>query len=146
MLIARAELVTAQDIQKQGNPSPSHCIHHIYLDSLITIPIRAPNDSLGALQKLIDVDGLRHLSSLTLQVVCEWDRTEGNDPVIQLFKFPSSFLTSLETKCPNLKRVRFSEFSQEFRKEWIEPYIFSNKVMLQFYAPIPFRPIPLARV
>lgn len=89
MLTARAELVTAQDIQKQGNPSPSHCIHHICLDSSIKTPTHVPN-SLDALQKLIDVDGLRHLSSLTLRV----------DPTGHL-KLPSSFFTSLETKCPN---------------------------------------------
>jgi len=127
MLIARAELVTAQDIQKQGNPSPSHCIHHICLESSIKTPIRVPN-SLGALQKLIAVDGLRHLSSLTVQVVCEWDGTEGNDPTGHLLKLPSSFFTSLKTKCPNLKRVQLSDFLQEFRKEWIEPHIFSIKV------------------
>lgn len=127
MLIAKAELVTEQDIQKQGNPSPSHCIHNLCLDSSIKTPTRVPN-SLGALHKLIDVDGLRHLSSLTLQVVGEWDGTEGNDPMGHLLKLPSSFFTSLETKCPNLKRVRLSHFSQEFQKEWIEPHIFSIKV------------------
>lgn len=113
MLTARAELVTAQDIQKQGNPSPSHCIHHICLDSSIKTPTHVPN-SLDALQKLLDVDGLRHLSSLTLRV----------DPTGHL----KLFFTSLETKCPNLKKVRLSDFSQEFGKEWIEPYIFSIKV------------------
>ena len=126
MLIARAELVTAQDIQKQGNPSPSHCIHRICLNSSITTPTHVPN-SLGALQKLIDVDGLRHLSSLTLQVVGVWDGT-GNGPTERLLKLPSSFFTSLETKCPNLKGVQLSNFSQEFGKEWIEPRIFSIKV------------------
>jgi len=65
MLIARAELVTAQDIQKQGNPSLSHCIHHICLNSSMTTPNHT-SSSLGALQKLIEVDGLWHLSSLTL--------------------------------------------------------------------------------
>ena len=127
MLIARAELVTAQDIQKQGNPSPSHCIHHICLESLIKTPTRVPN-ALDALQKLIAVDGLRHLSSLTVQVVYGWDGTEGNDPTEHFLKLPSSFFTSLETKCPNLKRVQLSDFLQEFRKEWIEPHIFSMKV------------------
>lgn len=126
MLIARAELVTAQDIQKQGNPSPSHCIHHICLESSIKTPIRGPN-SLDALQKLIAVDGLRHLSSLTIQVVGAWDGTEGNDPTGHFLKLPSSFFTNLETKCPNLKRVQLSDFLQEFRKEWIEPHILSIK-------------------
>lgn len=54
MLIARAEMVTAQDTQNQGNPSLSHCIHHICLESMLKTPIRGPN-SLGALQKLIEV-------------------------------------------------------------------------------------------
>ena len=79
MLIARAELVTAEDIQIRGIPSLSHCIHHICIDSSIITPTRVPN-SLGAPQRLIDVDGLRHLSSLTLQIECEWDGTEGSDP------------------------------------------------------------------
>jgi len=137
MLIARAELVTAQDIQKQGNPSLSHCIHHICLDSSITTPNHT-SSSLGALQKLIEVDGLWHLSSLTLQVDCEWDGTEGDDPMGHLLKLPLSFFTSLKTKCPNLKSVRFSDFSQEFGKEWIEPHVFSIKVNFTVYAPIPF--------
>lgn len=57
MLITKAEVVTEEDIHNQGNPSPSHCIHHMCLDSSIKTPIDTPN-SLGALQKLIDVDGL----------------------------------------------------------------------------------------
>ena len=145
MLIARAELVTAQDIQKQGNPSPSHCIHHVCLNSSITTPTRVPN-SLGALQKLIDIDGLRHLSSLTLQVVGEWDGTGGNDSTEHLLKLPSSFFTSLETKCPNLKRVQLSDFPQEFGKEWIEPRIFSAKVNVSFMRQFHSDLSPLARV
>jgi len=147
MLIARAELVTAQDIQKQGNPSPSHCIHHLYLDSSIKTPTREVPNSLDALQKLIDVDGLRHLTSLTLHVNRRWDGTEGDDPTALFLKLPSSFFTSLETKCPNLKGIRLSDFLQEFRKEWIEPHIFSIKVdvncfMRQFHSDLS----PIARV
>ncbi|KAF8963429.1 hypothetical protein BDZ97DRAFT_1919861 [Flammula alnicola] len=124
-LIAKAEIVTEEDIQKQGNPSPSHCIRHLCIDSSIKTPIRTPGHSLNALQKLIDVDGLRHLSALTLQVIREWDGTEGNNPTDDFLKLPSSFDTSLKTKCPNLKAVHLSYFSQEFGKEWIEPEIFS---------------------
>ncbi|KAF8963403.1 hypothetical protein BDZ97DRAFT_1661726 [Flammula alnicola] len=116
-LIAKAEL--------QGNPSPSHCIRHLCIDSSIKTPIRTPGYSVNALQKLIDVDGLRHLSALTLQVFGYWDGTEGNNPTDDFLKLPSSFGTSLKTKCPNLKTLHLSYFSQEFGKEWIEPEIFS---------------------
>ncbi|KIM36825.1 hypothetical protein M413DRAFT_31439 [Hebeloma cylindrosporum] len=125
-LIERAEVLITQDIQKQGNASLSHCIHHICLDSSIETPMNGPN-SLDALQKLIEVDGLRHLSSLTLHVIPEWDGTEGDDETEPHLKLPSSFFTSLETKCPNLKRVQISDFFQEFGKEWIEPHIFKIK-------------------
>ncbi|KIM36808.1 hypothetical protein M413DRAFT_31425 [Hebeloma cylindrosporum] len=125
-LIASAELVTAQNIPNNGNPSLSHCIRHLCLESSIKTPIRGPN-SLDALQKLMDVGGLQYLSSLTLQVHPEWDGTHGEDESGPYVKLPSSFLTSLEGKCPNLKRVQFSDFPQQFGKEWIEPHIFSIK-------------------
>ena len=61
-----------------------------------------------------------------------------------LIKLPSSFFPNLETKCPNLKRVQLSDFSQEFQKECIEPHIFSIKV----YDILLYEPIltPLVRV
>ncbi|KAF8954053.1 hypothetical protein BDZ97DRAFT_1928947 [Flammula alnicola] len=124
-LIAKAELVTKEDIQKQGNPSPSHCIRHLCIDSSIKLPICTSGHSLNALQKLIDVDGLRHLSALTLQVFGKWDWSKGDLPIDDFLKLPPSFGTCLKTKCPNLKTVRLSYFSQEFGKEWIEPEIFS---------------------
>ncbi|KIM36822.1 hypothetical protein M413DRAFT_448946 [Hebeloma cylindrosporum] len=125
-LIASAELVTAQDIQDKGNPSLSHCIRHLCLESSIKTPMRGLT-SLDALQKLIDVDGLQHLSSLTLQVHSEWDGTYEEDESGPRLRLPSSFLTSLDGKCPNLKRVQLSDFPQQFGKEWIEPHIFSIK-------------------
>jgi len=67
-LIAKVELAKKEDIQKKGNLSPSHCIHHLCIDSSIKTPIRTPDHSINALRKLVDVDGLPYLSALTLHV------------------------------------------------------------------------------
>lgn len=128
-LITKAELVTEEDIQKQGNPSLSHSIHHLCIESSIITPIRSPY-SINALQKLISLDGLRNLTALTLHIFgqLELDGTEGSDPSDDYLQLPSSFCADLKTKCPNLKAINLSYFTQVFENEWIEPDIFSVKV------------------
>ena len=140
MLIAKAESVDEADIQTKGNPSPSHCIHRLCIDSTISIPIiHHQNHSINVLQKLIDLDGLRHLSDLTLHIDLELDGTseeneiDDNDIYIILH---SLFLTSLRTKCPDLKSVHFTDLSQKLENEWIESGLFSIEVKL--IIPMPF--------
>ena len=126
-LTAKAASVNEEDIQKKGNPSPSHCIHHLCIESSIATPIRSPDHSVKALQKLIDVDGLRHLSDLTLHIDAAWDGMLNSiDDYIAL---PSLFLESLRKKCPHLKNIYLSpDILQKFENKWIERELFSNKV------------------
>jgi hypothetical protein len=120
-LIAKAAPVNKEDIQKKGNSSPSHCIHHLCIES-ITTSIRTPDHSINALQKLIDMDGLRHLSDLTLHI----------DSRILFFAgtltLPSLFLECLRKKCPHLKNIYLTDLSQEYENKWIERELFSSKV------------------
>ena len=127
-LIAKAERVDGVEIQKERNPSLNH-IHHLCIDSSIKTPIRTPAyHSINALQKLVDVDGLCRLSSLTLHVNCDWDMSFGDNPIDIFPTLPSSFLTSLRTKCPHLKSVYFTGLSPEFGNKLIVPVLFSIKV------------------
>jgi hypothetical protein len=120
-LIAKAATVNEEDIQKKGSPSPSHCIHHLCIESTM---FYTPDHSINALQKLIDMDGLRHLSDLTLHI----------DSMVPFFagtrELPSLFLECLRKKCPHLKNVdfKFTVLSQEFGNKWIERELFSIKV------------------
>ena len=128
-LIAKAAPVNEEDIQKKGSFSLSHCIHHLCIQSSITTPIRPPDNSISALHKLIDVEGLQHLSDLTLHIDPEWDGTSTPNPINVNFTLPSLFLESLRKKCPNLKNVYLSyDISQEFENKWIERELFSIKV------------------
>ena len=131
-LIAKAELVTEEDIQKRGNPSPSHCIHNLCLDFLIKTQDLIPSHSINRLQKLIDIGGLRHLSTLTLQITGNWVGTSTNHPMDGFLNLPSSFGRSLKTNCPNLKAIHLSYFSRELEKERIEPDIFASEVNITF--------------
>jgi hypothetical protein len=67
--IAKAELATKEDIQK---PSLSHCIRHLCIQTFIAVSKHSLDNLINALRKLISMDGLRNLSTLTLQIVCEW--------------------------------------------------------------------------
>jgi hypothetical protein len=129
MLIAKAANVNEEDFQKEGNfsssPSPSHCIRHLCIESSLTTPIRTPDHSINALQKLIDMDGLRNLSDLTLHIYSEWDETIDIPWHLTL---PSLFLESLRKKCPRLKNVYLNDLSQEVENKWIERELFSIKV------------------
>lgn len=127
-LISKAELVSQEDIQKRGNPSLSHCIHHLCLDSSIGTPIRS-RSSLDALRKLLEVNGLWHLMSLRLRVDANWDGTEDDDSA-GFITLPSSFFISLGKRCPHLQRTHISDVSQTFQREWIEPHIFSLEVSI----------------
>ena len=123
-LIAKVE--NEEDIQKKGNISPSHCIHHLCIESSTTTPIRTPDHYINTLQKLVDVDGLRHLSALTLHVNGGWDESPVDNTFLTL---PSSFLESLRTKCPHLKSVHLTGLSQELGNNWIDaPGLFSIEV------------------
>ena len=124
-----AKLENEEDIQKKWNPSLSYCIHRLCIESSTTTPIRTPEYSINALQKLVDVDGLRHLSALTLHVDGGWDGSAVDDPFDVYLTLPSSFLESLRTRCPHLKSVHFTGLSQEFENYWIDPPgIFSIQV------------------
>ena len=126
-LIAKAQLVNEEDIQKKENPSPSLFIHRLCIESSINTPIRTPDHSINALQKLVDVDGLRQLSDLTLHISEKWDGT--SDTIGDIYPtLPSSFFISLRTKCPNLKSIYLSGFAQGFENEWIEPELLSSDV------------------
>lgn len=133
-LIAKAQLVNEEDIQKKGNPSLSHCIRRLCIDSSIKTPIRTPDHSINALQKLVDVDGLRHLSDLTLHISgeLEWDGSSdsesGNNAIDDFLTLPSSFFISLRTKCPHLKSVYLTDFTQAFKNVWIELELLSFEV------------------
>ena len=128
-LTAKAASVNEEDIQKKGNPSPSHCIHHLCIESSVATPIRSPDHSINALQKLIDVDGLRHLSDLTIHIDAAWDRTSMTNSIDIYLTLPSLFLESLRKKCPHLKNVYLSpDIAQEFENKWIERELFSIKV------------------
>ena len=123
MLTAKAAPINEEDIQKKQNPSPSHCIHHLCIDTSITIPILTSDHSINALRKLIDVDGLRHLSYLTLHI------NHASPPGTNIhFTLPSLFLVESLKKCPNLKNVYLTDFTQEFENKWIEHELFSIKV------------------
>jgi hypothetical protein len=141
-LIAKAAPVNEEDIQKKGNPSPSHCIRHLCIESSIfdsdESPI-APSfgsglpmstlDAINALQKLIDMDGLRHLSDLTLHIDSRSKYFPGTRQT-RLFPSFSLFLECLRKKCPHLKNVYLTDpdLSHEFENKWIEHELFSIKV------------------
>ena len=128
---ANAEVVTEEDILIRGNPSPSHCIHHLCIDSDISIPISATPDTwFHALHKLIDVDGLRNLSSLTLHIESDQSGIEESDldSLEAYFAIPLSFWPSLKSKCPNLKNIHMTGISQQFGDEWIERELFAFNV------------------
>ena len=128
-LIAKAAPVNEEDIQKKGNPSPSHYIHHLCIESSIPTPVRSQDHSITALQKLIDTDGLRHLSDLTLYMSGEWDGTSMPNSIDMFPTLPSLFLESLRKKCPHLKNVYLAaDISQEFENNWIERELFSIEV------------------
>jgi hypothetical protein len=95
-LIAKAALVNEEDIQKKGNPSLSHCIHHLCIDTIefLMTPIRSFHQCTPETHRYDD--GLRHLSDLTLH-------TTGNI-------HPTTFLESLRNKCPHLKNVYLTDF------------------------------------
>jgi hypothetical protein len=128
-LIAKAASVNEEDIQKKGNPSPSHCIHHLCIESSIFGLKTRKSLSINALQKLVDMDGLRHLSDLTIHV----DRTtifsNGTRSSLTLPSF-SLFLECLRKKCPHVKNVYLTDLnlSREFENKWIERELFSIKV------------------
>ena len=130
-LTAKAAPANKEDIQKKGNPSPSHCIHHLCIESAITTN-QIRGHFFNALQKLIEVDGLRHLSDLTLHIDKEWVRDGilgwDIDSKATNLTLPLLFLESLRKKCPHLKWVYLTELSQEFENKWIESDLFSNKV------------------
>ena len=122
--------VNEEDIQKKGNPSPSHCIHHLCIETPITTSIDTRDHSINALQRLIDVDGLRRLSDLTLHINSEyeWDRSWSPDVIDNYLTLLSLFLENLRKKCPHLKNVYLTDRSQEFENKWIEREFFSIKV------------------
>ena len=131
MLTAKAAPVNEEDIQKKVNPSLSHYIHYLCIDSSITMPILTSDHSINALQKLIDVDGLRHLSDFTLHVDGGWPHgivTWPADDINMYLSLSSLLLESLRKKCPHLKNVYLSHFLQEFGNKWIEPELSSIKV------------------
>ena len=127
MLTAKAAPLSEEDIQKKKNSSPSYCIHHLCIDTSITIPILTSDHSINALRKLIDVDGLRHLSYLTLHIHREWGKKSPTGTNIDL-TLPSLFLVESLKKCPHLKNVYLTDFTQEFENKWIEHELFSIKV------------------
>ena len=129
-LNAKAQAVTEEDIQQQGNPSPSHCIHHLCIDATLATPLatKTSDHCLNALHKLIDIDGLPNLTSLTLHTRSHWDGVELEDFTDAFLIMPSSFWQSLKSKCPNLKHIHMTEMSQKFGDEWIERELFSSKV------------------
>ena len=134
-LIAKAAPVSEEDIQKKGNPSPSHYIHYLCIESSIPTPVRSPDHSITALQKLIDADGLRRLSDLTLYMDGEWDGTSMPNSIDIFPTLPSLFLESLRKKCPHLKNVHLApEISQEFENKWIERELFSIEVYNRLYS------------
>ena len=108
MLTAKAAPMNEEDIQKKQNPSPSHCIHHLCINISTKIPIPTSDHSINVLRKLIDVDGLRHLSDLTLHIDYKWDWTLPTHLTL-----PSLFLVESLKKCPNLKNVSLTNFTQE---------------------------------
>ena len=126
-LTAKAAPMNEEDIQKKRNPSPSHCIHHLCIDTSITIPILTSDHSFNALRKLIDVDGLRHLSYLTLHINRKWGKTPSTGSNIDL-TLPSLFLVENLKKLPHLKNIYLNDFTQEVENKWIEHELFSNKV------------------
>lgn len=127
MLTAKAASVNEEDIQKKGNPSLSHYIHYLCIDNSVTTPILTSDRFINALQKLIDVDGLRHLSDLSLHIDDVWWPTVDSDTNTYL-SLSLLFLERLRKKCPLLKNVYLSRFSQEFGNKWIEAELFSIKV------------------
>ena len=131
-LIAKAAPMTEEDIQKKRNPSPSHCIHHLCIDTLISPTL---DHSINALRKLIDMDGLRHLSYLTLHIERDWKKTSPTNIYLAL---PSLLLVDSLKKCPHLKNVYLTYFTQEFENvKWLEHELFSlevyNKVLCIWY-------------
>ena len=132
MLTAKAAPMNEEDIQKKRDPSPSHCIHHLCIDTLITIPILTSDHSINALRKLIDVDGLRHLSYLTLHINRGWGKTSPTGTNIDL-ALPSLFLVESLKKCPQLKNIYLTDFTQDFKNRWIEHELFSIKVYIEPY-------------
>jgi hypothetical protein len=137
MLNAKAEIVTEEDILIKGNPSPSHCIHHLAIDSSISIPVSTTHDHwFSLLHKLIDMDGLRNLLSLTLHI--ESDQT-GMDEMDffysaeAYFAISPSFWRSLKFKCPNLKNIHMTGISQQFGDEWIDRELFAFNVSALFF-------------
>jgi hypothetical protein len=127
---AKAQAVTEEDIQKNGNPSPSHFIHHLCIDAALATPLatKSPDHCLDALHRLIDVNGLRNLTSLTLHIRSRWDGLELEDFTDAFLIMPSSFWQSLKSKCPNLKHIHMTDMSQKLGDEWIERELFSSKV------------------
>ena len=145
MLSAKAISVDEEDIQTKGNPSPSHCIHRLCIDSSISMPTNKNHNSFFVLEELIDLGGLPHLSDLTLHIKLELEMTgkwspsdfvedgieiDNRDVKEIFFPLELSFFTILRTKCPDLKSIHFTDFSQVMRDEWIESGIFSNEVKL----------------
>jgi hypothetical protein len=127
-LTAKAAPMIEEDIQKKRNPSLSHCIHHLFINtSISTLPIPTSDHSISALQKLIYMDGLPHLSDLTLHIGGEWDTTLLTDINIYL-TLSSLFLVESLKKCPNLRKVHLTDFTHQFEKKWMEHELFSNKV------------------
>ena len=50
MLTAKAAPLSEEDIQKKRNSSPSHCIHHLCINTSITIPILTSDHSINAVR------------------------------------------------------------------------------------------------
>ena len=133
MLIAKAEPTMIEEdssIQKklERNPSPSHYIHHLFIDTEITeIPNPTSDHPISALQKLIDMDGLPHLSNLTLHINGEYHVDAGTTKWCHLTLTSLLQMESLK-KCPHLKSIDLCDFTYEFYKTWTEHELFSNKV------------------
>jgi hypothetical protein len=124
---------------KKKNTSPSHCIHHMCIDSVSTFGVSTPNNVLDILKNLIDMDGLPNLSSLTLHIRSDWDGiVELRDMIDAFLIIPPSFWQSLKFKCPNLKNIHITHISQKAGDEWIERELLSFRVSSYFESPLLF--------
>ena len=129
MLIAKAEPMIEEDsIQKKRDPSPSHYIHHLFIDTSITeLPNPTSDHPISALQKLIDRDGLPHLSDLTLRINGDW-HIDGDTTKWCHLALSSLLLQETLKKCPHLKTIYLCDLTYEFEKTWMEHEVFYNKV------------------
>jgi hypothetical protein len=131
-LTAKAAPMNEEEIQKKPNLSPSHYIHHLCIDTVIN---PSSDHSINSLRKLIDMDGLRHLSDFTLHIKGEWGSAGFGYSTESLsirtninLTLPSLVLVDSLKKCLHLKNVYFTDYTQEYEEMWLKHELFSIKV------------------